>query len=99
MKVVFSSKCLEYKNEGHPETPDRVLAICEELKNDKRFEFVEPNKAKDEDLLLVHDRTLIDSVKKNTFFDPDTPNIEDIYEYPLLSVGAAGKAAEIALTE
>ena len=99
MKVVFNKKCLEYQLLGHPESSQRVKLIYEELRKDKRFEFVEPKEVKVEDLLLVHDKSLVESIRNNTFSDPDTPNIENIYYYATLSVGSTIAAAEISLKE
>jgi len=99
MKVVFNNKCLEYQSLGHPESPQRVKLIYEELKKDKQFEFVEPKEAKEEDLMLIHDGELIESVKNNKVMDPDTPNMENIYYYASLSAGSAIAAAELALKE
>lgn len=99
MKVVYSPKCLEYYFPGHPESPERVKLIYEELKKDKRFEFIKPIPVTETDILTVHTKELLELVKLNTFFDPDTPNISSIYESALLSVEAAIKASEIAIKE
>jgi len=95
MKIVFSEKCLEYESPGHPESPSRVSSSYEFLKD--KFEFTKPSVCKEKDLRLVHTEDLIKKVKKNDFFDFDTPNIKNIYNYALLSVGGAIKAAQLAL--
>lgn len=48
-------------------------------------------------MLAVHDSELIEKVKLGNFFDLDTPNLPNIYEYARLSSGAAIVAAELAL--
>ncbi len=97
MKIVYSPKCLEYGEVGHPESPIRVGDSYQFLK-DKNFEFVEPEPAQEKDLFLVHTKRLVEEVKNERILDPDTPNIKGIYNYALLSAGGAIKAMELALT-
>jgi len=79
MKVVFSPKCLEYKFEGHPESPQRVALVYQELSNKDLFEFIFPMDISEEDILLVHSVSLLKKVKDANFWDPDTPCIKDIF--------------------
>ena len=95
MKVVFSDKCLEYSQAGHPESPERIRASYEYLKDE--FEFVLPGEIEEADILLVHSQSLIDSVKIGRFYDADSPSLPDIFAYARLSAGAAVTASEIAL--
>ncbi|MDY6862192.1 MAG: histone deacetylase family protein [Thermodesulfobacteriota bacterium] len=67
--------------------PGRIEAIYNEFKK-TCFEFVKPEPAKDDDLLLVHTKNLINSVKR-----------KGIYEIAGLSAGGAIKAAEIGLQD
>lgn len=97
MKIIYSAKCLEYGELGHPESPARV-GECFIFLKDKNFKFIEPKPAFVEDLLLAHSQGLIEQVKNGKFFDPDTPSIKGIFDYALLSVGGAIKAMELALT-
>lgn len=99
MKVVYSPKCLAYSKPAHPESPKRIINIFEELRKDAKFEFIIPAPAAESDILSVHTRDLVDSVKTNSFADIDTPNIPDIFDFSLLAVGAAIKACEIAQEE
>lgn len=94
--IVFSQKCLDYGQSGHPESPERVENSYIFLK-DKGFEFVEPEPCSEEDLLLVHSQQMIESVKSGNFFDPDTPNFPQIFEIAKLSAGGAIRACRIAL--
>lgn len=96
MKIIFSNKCLEYSTALHPESPQRVSVIHEILKN-QGYRFIEPEPAKIEDLLKVHSRDLIDKIKTGDFSDPDTPNLAGIFDYAILSAGAALMAAQISL--
>jgi len=94
MIFIYTEKFLNYKEEGHPEGPERLKAIVDYLRKKGIKEFVEPIPCTEEDLKLVHTEDLINSVKNNDFFDSDTPNLPGIYEYAALSVGAAIMAAE-----
>jgi acetoin utilization deacetylase AcuC-like enzyme len=98
MKIVFSNKCLEYKAKNHPESPERVSRVFNFLK-EKGFEFVEARPCKDEDLLKVHFKGYVETIKKGEFFDVDTPNLPNIYEYSKLAAGAAIQAMEISSTQ
>ncbi len=98
MKIVFSKRCLEFGQVGHPESAQR-LERCYELLKSGEFEFVEAVNCSDEDILLVHTKELFQSVKGNNFYDPDTPNFANIYEYAKLSAGAAIQASQFALQE
>ncbi len=92
MEIVFSEKCLEYGTPYHPENPSRVKVAYEYLKD--KYEFIEAYPASESDLLLVHDKDYIERIKRGTFYDPDTPAYENIFEYALLAVGGAIVASE-----
>jgi acetoin utilization deacetylase AcuC-like enzyme len=96
MKIFFSPKCLEYEFPGHPESPLRVRATCELLK-ESGWEFAEPAPCGEEDLLAVHTKALVDSVKTGSFYDPDTPALPGMFDYALLAAGSALRAMECAL--
>lgn len=96
MKIIFSKRCLDYKFFRHPESSQRLKSISELLK-EKELEFIEPLPAKEEDILRVHTPDLVERVKGGEFLDRDTPNSKRMFEYALLSCGAAIKAQELAL--
>lgn len=96
MKIFFSSKCLEYSQPGHPESPERVKSTYHYLK-DKGFEFIEPSPCKDEDILLAHSSKLFEELKGERFFDPDTPSFPGIFEHARLAAGSATEAAMMCL--
>lgn len=96
MKIVFSPRCLEYECPGHPESAQRVSSSYEYLKQ-RGFEFLIPQPASIEDILLVHDKGLVRKIRNSDFFDPDTPNLKDIFYYASLSAGAAITAMELSL--
>jgi acetoin utilization deacetylase AcuC-like enzyme len=94
MKIIFSEKCLEYSWPGHIERPERIRKALELL---RQYEFLEPKPASQQDLLTVHSREYIDWIKNakaGSYLDGDTPAPENIYEYALLSAGAALLAAQ-----
>jgi len=94
LKIVYTPKCLRFGRIGHPESPRRVEKAADFLKN-KGYEFTDPGKCTEEDLLTVHSRDFIEKVKNNNFHISDCPRYDKIYEYACLSVGGALKAAEI----
>jgi len=89
---------MSYEQPGHPESPKRISTSYEFLKS-KEWDFVEPKEAREEDILFVHTKNLLENVKTGNFYDMDTPILPNIYEHALLSAGAAIKASEIALEE
>jgi acetoin utilization deacetylase AcuC-like enzyme len=99
MKIVFSSRCLEYDVPGHPESSERVRSTYEMLKNSKSFEFVKPEECSRQDLLLVHTPSLVDTIKHEKFENLETQSLPGIYNYAKLSVGGALLAMDIALKE
>jgi len=94
--ILYSPKCIEYESPDHPESPLRLSSSFEFLEK-KGFRFKEPVPCQEKDILTVHSQTLVDSVKNRDFFDPDTPVLENIYEYACLSAGASIEAAQLAL--
>ncbi len=96
MKIYYSSECENYWQEGHPEHPGRVKKTYEFLKG--RFDFAKVEECGDDELLLAHSRELVNKVRHRDFFDADTPNLHNIFEYAKLSVGGAVQAMKVALS-
>ena len=92
VKIVYSSKCLKYKDSGHPESPIRISKAAEYLKS-QDYDFVKPKPASEKDILSVHNHDLVSRIKKGNFFEASTPNLDNIYKFALLSAGAAIEAA------
>ena len=86
MKVVFHEKYKQVYTYDPASQAGRIESILEALKG---YEFIQPEPATEEDLLLVHSKSLIDSVKRD----------ELTFEVASLATGGAIKAAEIALHE
>ncbi|WP_290902372.1 histone deacetylase family protein [Ferroglobus sp.] len=85
MKVVFSPKFYEVYSSDPAASPGRMEAIVNELKD---YDFVEPEKASEEDILLVHTRKHYEWVKSLKLFD-----------VAMLAAGGAIKAALISMEE
>jgi acetoin utilization deacetylase AcuC-like enzyme len=95
LKIIFSEKCLEYNWPEHIERPERVRQALRILQ--ERYDLLEPKPASKEDLLTVHNKEYVDKImntEPGSYLDGDTPAPQNIYEYALLSVGAALLAAK-----
>ncbi|MCW1301428.1 MAG: histone deacetylase [Candidatus Nanoarchaeia archaeon] len=92
MKLIFSPRCLEYGFPSHPENPERLRQAYEFLK--PYYSFIEPREAEESELLLVHSKEYVEIIRREEFYDPDTPAYPNIYKYALLSAGAAIIAAK-----
>jgi len=92
LKIFYSSECLGYSSPGHPESPARTKNTYEYLEKEG-YAFTKPAPCSDDDILLAHSPQLLDSVKKGSFVDFDTPVHPGIYDIARLSAGAAVEAA------
>lgn len=86
MKIVFHEKYKQVYAYDPAAKAGRIESIVQAL---GRYEFVPPEPATEEDLLLVHSQSLIESVKRNQL----------VFQLASLAAGGAIKTAEIALTE
>lgn len=84
MKVVYHPRFLEVYASNPAASPGRLDTILEELHH---LQFVEPEPATEEDLLRVHTRQHIESIRRE----------RQLFEVACLAAGGATKAAEIAL--
>lgn len=96
VKIVYSPKCEEYGHGGQAESPDRV-SRTRELLQQEGFEFVEPEAASRDDVLTVHHERLVEKVSSHTLSLAGGSGSQTIYDYALLSVGGAMRAARFAL--
>lgn len=103
LKLVYCPAYLKYDfGPGHPFWPERAKFFLEELKKTSlQYEIVEPQKGKDEDILLVHTRDYLERVKKlaheNGFLSADTPVNKNVLEAVYYSTGGSILACDLAL--
>lgn len=103
LKIVYHPAYLKYDfGPGHPFWPGRARAFLEKLKNTEfKYQIVAPQKAKDEDILLVHTKQYLEEVKKlakeTGYLTIDTPVNKDILEASYYSVGGSILALNLAL--
>jgi acetoin utilization deacetylase AcuC-like enzyme len=92
MVIVYTPRCLDYAAPGHPENPERVRSAVTQLH--KEFHtWATPDPCADEDILRVHSREMLESVRAGTFSDADTPFFPGIFGLAKLAAGAAILAA------
>lgn len=94
--IVYHPDYLMHKTGfSHPESPDRLTAIMRRLDESsllKKLIMIEPNPAKEEDILRVHSKRHFETIKNAwdngcTALTPDTPISEESYRIALLSAG------------
>jgi len=101
--LVYSKRYLEHvPSKGHPERPERLLAIKRGLEkaglwSPPKTKLIEPKTASLEDLLTVHTKEYIESVRElgrmETWIDGDTPARKNTFEIALLAAGGTITAA------
>lgn len=85
MKVVHHERYREVYASDPAAQLGRIESVCKELQG--HFEFVTPEPASEQDILLTHVQNHVENVKTHTL----------AYEIALLAVGGAVKASEIAV--
>ncbi len=98
---------LRHKTEPHPENPGRLIAIQNQLESSEFYNNlipIQPHKATEEEISLVHDSGYVESVKQSCAddvrnLDADTIISPDSYDAALLSAGAGMTAIDQIITE
>ena len=94
--IVYHPDYLTHKTGlDHPESPDRLKAVMRRLDESgllKKLILIEPNPAREEDILLVHSKRHFEAIKNAwdngcTALTPDTPISEESYRIALLAAG------------
>jgi len=85
VRVVYHERYREVYSSDPAAQPGRIESIQEELSG--RFEFVEPEPAREEDLLLVHGKGHVDYVRAHKL----------TYDIAVLATGGAIEASELAV--
>jgi len=98
MKIVYCERFLEHDTgQGHPESPQRLLAILKYLKENKLpVSFVKPEDVKEKDLYVIHDEAYIEKLKFLSDTQQgggDNPFSMNTFKIAKLATGAALKAA------
>jgi acetoin utilization deacetylase AcuC-like enzyme len=86
MKIVFHEKYKQIYSYDPASKAGRMESIIGAIKD---YDFIQPEPATEDDLLLVHTKSLIDSVERD----------ELVFEVASLAAGGAIKTAELALSE
>jgi len=96
---VYDDIFLKHYSPGHPESPERLRAIMQKLKEDNllsRLKHVPAVEASEDDLLLVHGRDVLVKVREAsrnapTWLDPDTYVSAQSYRAARLAAGGGIK--------
>jgi len=91
--IIYSPQCLKYGGLASPENSQRVLFAAQNLQS-QGYNFINPLPASEKDILAVHSKSYLDSIKKGTISDPDTPTYDNIFNYAQLAAGGAILAAQ-----
>src|SRR3990172_12696770 len=102
---VYDPLYLEHGVAGHPESPERLRAIMAHLEQAGllgRMSRIEPRDATLEDLLLVHEQSLIDHVRQlstmdERWIDTDTYVVKPSYAAALRAAGGGLAATDAGL--
>ncbi len=100
--LITSERFLLHETAGHPERPERLVAILQRLRAEGLLAgraVVEPEPASVETVALIHDSAYIASVEAfarmgGGWIDPDTFVCPASYDVALLAVGAAVAAVD-----
>jgi acetoin utilization deacetylase AcuC-like enzyme len=99
VKIITDDRCLDYAKTGHPESPHRISATVEQLKQQTELPVVwtAPGEtAPDEILLRAHTPEVLARLNTPADIDDDTPFFEDIAALARLSATAALNALRAA---
>jgi acetoin utilization deacetylase AcuC-like enzyme len=99
MKIVYSDRFLEHETgAGHPENPQRLIAIMKYLKENKLpVSFDKPKNIDDRELYVIHDEEYIERLKFLSEMQQgggDNPFSSNTFKIAKLAAGGALKAAE-----
>jgi len=101
--IIWDEAYAEHETGAHPEGVDRIAAVVDYLRTTDlwpRLTVVKPEPATEDDVLLVHTRPHLDTVKRaaaggGSWLDPDTYVSPRSYEIALLSAGGAIEATRL----
>ena len=101
--IIWDEAYAEHETGAHPEGADRIAAVVDHLRTTDlwpRLTVVKPEAATEDDVLLVHTRLHLNTVKRaaaggGSWLDPDTHVSPRSYEIALLSAGGAIAATRL----
>ena len=94
-QLLYSDKFLSHDNNFHPENSKRLNAMMEEIKEThifEKLEIIKPSILNEELLQMIHNRNMIELVKKasqkdSAWLDPDTYVCKGDYDIARLAAG------------
>ena len=100
--LVYHPRYLDHDTGEHPERAQRLIAILARLKQDGLWDklvAIEPEAAREEDLLRVHTQEHVDAIKEacrrgEEFLDVDTVISPESFDVALLAAGGAKLACQ-----
>jgi len=99
MKIVYHDRYLDHiQNQGHPESPRRLQAIKDRLKEEGLWNnVITPGPATTDQVKSVHTPQYISYLENfgEGYLDPDTYSREETFEIALLAAGGALEAARL----
>ncbi|MBD3405934.1 MAG: histone deacetylase family protein [Candidatus Lokiarchaeota archaeon] len=95
MKIVYHPLMKESYDHTPAGAPGRLDSAIEILKENPNYDFVIPDPATENQILLAHDEKIIRSVKRES----ESTTRANLYETALLAAGGAILTAEIAMKE
>lgn len=98
MRIITDDRCTGYAHPGHPESPERITAPVQRLRDqtDLAITWAQPGPVDDAVILRAHTPEHLARLEEPFDFDADTPWFPRIAEYARASVGAALEAMRCA---
>lgn len=99
MTIITDARCLDYREPGHPERPERVRGTLDALKAQSALpiSWASPLEPSEAQILRAHDPIHLDRLSLPMDFDTDTPAHPEIRSHAERSVGGALRALQAAL--
>ena len=98
MIIITDEHCVQYRQSGHPERPERISGTLEKLRGQSELplSWAAPTEVNDAVLLRGHSQRHLSRLTEPHDFDPDTPFFPDIAGLARASVGGALAAMQSA---
>lgn len=98
MKIITDEKSAGYRQQGHPERPERIMMTLERLRSQKDLPitWARPTQPEKASLLRAHTAGHLARLEQPVDFDGDTPYLDGIVDYARASAGAGLDAMKAA---